>query len=521
MSCLRHPNVVLFMAASTKPPKLCIVMELMGLGSLFDLLHNELISDLPGRLKIKILYQAAKGMHFLHSSGVVHRDLKSLNLLLDNKWNVKVSDFGLTKFKDSMKKKDSTAQVGSVHWMAPEVLAEQSNVDWMTADVYSYGIIIWEVITRCQPYHGLSPAAVAVAVIREASRPPRFHAGGGISEKEKELERISIACWSQDPVGRPDFLSIMEDIGRVGQRFGVEGVSAMSTNTTTTTSTGTSSSYTGNGGSNNSSGLSINMSMTLTNGYSHTPSVTSSYNDYYNKSINTNNRDVSTAIASASNHLDSEPSSSDNNNSNGRVAHAHLDHMMAVKVPRKDVCFVVCDVMHADDLWHRDPEKAFSTVGTFIRTVKETAFAFKGHIFSSSHLNSGGTFMLSFSTASSAMRFALELQRECSKHEYLSSMTRVGMSMRQGVCRSPGDDKLRYKYVSEDYKYACLACVKAREGHILCTRRFVKASKSEIGAGDSSTTSAMAASGIAHTLAVDLSRIRWVLALRTRVPIHT
>ncbi len=49
MSCLRHPNVVLFMAASTKPPKLCIVMELMGLGLLFDLLHNELISDLPGR----------------------------------------------------------------------------------------------------------------------------------------------------------------------------------------------------------------------------------------------------------------------------------------------------------------------------------------------------------------------------------------------------------------------------------------------------------------------------------------
>jgi hypothetical protein len=93
--------------------------------------------------------------------------------------------------------------------------------------------------------------------------------------------------------------------------------------TNTTTSTGTSSSY--NGGSNNSSGLSINMSMTLTNGYSHTPSMTSSYNDYYNKSINTNNREVATAIASASNHLDSEPSFSDNNNSNGRVAHAHLD----------------------------------------------------------------------------------------------------------------------------------------------------------------------------------------------------
>jgi serine/threonine protein kinase len=64
-------------------------------------------------------YQAAKGMHFLHSSGIVHRDLKSLNLLLDNKWNVKVSDFGLTKFKEEVKAGE--AVVGSVHWTAPEV----------------------------------------------------------------------------------------------------------------------------------------------------------------------------------------------------------------------------------------------------------------------------------------------------------------------------------------------------------------------------------------------------------------
>jgi serine/threonine protein kinase len=55
-----------------------------------QLLHNELVPELPFALICKIAYQAAKGMHFLHSSGIVHRDLKSLNLLLDNKWNVKV-----------------------------------------------------------------------------------------------------------------------------------------------------------------------------------------------------------------------------------------------------------------------------------------------------------------------------------------------------------------------------------------------------------------------------------------------
>ncbi|ELR22246.1 protein kinase domain containing protein [Acanthamoeba castellanii str. Neff] len=124
MTALRHPNVVLFMAACTKPPKMCIVMEFMSLGSLYDLLHNELIPEIPFALKVKVAYQASKGMHFLHSSGIVHRDLKSLNLLLDSKWNVKVSDFGLTKFKEDMKKGDAKNMVGSVHWTAPEILQE-------------------------------------------------------------------------------------------------------------------------------------------------------------------------------------------------------------------------------------------------------------------------------------------------------------------------------------------------------------------------------------------------------------
>ncbi len=69
MTTLRHPNVVLFMGACTKPPTLCIVMEYMALGNLHDVLHNELIPDIPDALKIKMAKQAAKGMYFLHSSG--------------------------------------------------------------------------------------------------------------------------------------------------------------------------------------------------------------------------------------------------------------------------------------------------------------------------------------------------------------------------------------------------------------------------------------------------------------------
>jgi serine/threonine protein kinase len=230
MTALRHPNVVLFMAACTKAPKMCIVMEFMSLGSLMEvrrnlamllhrtytqsapcpqLLHNELIPEIPFALKAKMAYQASKGMHFLHSSGIVHRDLKSLNLLLDAKWNVKVSDFGLTKFREDINTKGGAVHdiAGSVHWTAPEVLNESGDVDLILADVYSFGIILWELLTREQPYLGLSPAAVAVSVIRDNLRP-------AIPENTASLwpieyEELITSCWHQDPTIRPTFLEVM------------------------------------------------------------------------------------------------------------------------------------------------------------------------------------------------------------------------------------------------------------------------------------------------------------------------
>ena len=125
-----------------------------------QLLHNELIPDIPFALRNKMAYQAAKGMHFLHSSGIVHRDLKSLNLLLDSKWNVKVSDFGLTKFKEEMNRTTAKEIQGSVHWTAPEILNEAMDIDFMVADIYSFGIILWELMTRQQPYMGMRYAAL-------------------------------------------------------------------------------------------------------------------------------------------------------------------------------------------------------------------------------------------------------------------------------------------------------------------------------------------------------------------------
>ncbi|AGO82793.1 Serine/threonine protein kinase [Pandoravirus dulcis] len=225
MTSLRHPNVVLFMAACTKPPNMCIVMEYMALGSLYELLHNELIPELPFVLKAKMAYQASKGLYFLHSSGIVHRDVKSLNLLLDNKWNVKVSDFGLTKFRADLADGAGTAPIGSVHWMAPEVLDESLDVDYAMADVYSFGIILWEVLTREQPYAGMSPAAIAVAVIRDGAR-PLMPADPTAAHPQAYVDLVH-DCWHRDPTVRPTFMEIMTRLSAMhGESSSGVGVSS-------------------------------------------------------------------------------------------------------------------------------------------------------------------------------------------------------------------------------------------------------------------------------------------------------
>lgn len=88
--------------------------------------------------------ETARGVHYLHSCHppVLHRDLKSLNLLLDESGRVKLADFGWTKGLDNY----MTGKIGTYQWMAPEVIASQKYSE--KADVFSYGIILWEIASR-------------------------------------------------------------------------------------------------------------------------------------------------------------------------------------------------------------------------------------------------------------------------------------------------------------------------------------------------------------------------------------
>ena len=94
----RHPNIVLMMGAITTPPNLCLVMELVKEGTLFDLLHRKKV-NLSDPDKRRIAIQMVSVIYYLHQHGIVHRDIKSHNFLLTRNLDIKLCDFGLARHK--------------------------------------------------------------------------------------------------------------------------------------------------------------------------------------------------------------------------------------------------------------------------------------------------------------------------------------------------------------------------------------------------------------------------------------
>ncbi|KAF5740548.1 EDR1 isoform 1 [Tripterygium wilfordii] len=201
MRRLRHPNVVLFMGAVTRPPHLSIITEFLPRGSLFKILHRP-HCQIDEKRRIKMALDVARGMNCLHTSTptIVHRDLKTPNLLVDKNWNVKVGDFGLSRLKhNTFLSSKSTA--GTPEWMAPEVLRNEPSNE--KCDVYSFGVILWELATLRLPWSGMNPMQVVGAVGFQKRR----------LEIPKEVDplvaRIIWECWQTEPNLRPSFAQLI------------------------------------------------------------------------------------------------------------------------------------------------------------------------------------------------------------------------------------------------------------------------------------------------------------------------
>jgi len=206
MRSLRHPNIVLLMGAVTQPPNLSIVTEYLSRGSLYRLLHRHgARENLDDRRRLSMAFDVAKGMNYLHKRNppIVHRDLKSPNLLVDKKYTVKVCDFGLSRLKANTFLSSKTA-AGTPEWMAPEVLRDEPSNE--KSDVYSFGVILWEIMTLQQPWSNLNPAQVVAAV---GFKGRRLDIPSSVDPK---VAAVIESCWAREPWRRPSFASIMESL---------------------------------------------------------------------------------------------------------------------------------------------------------------------------------------------------------------------------------------------------------------------------------------------------------------------
>ena len=171
MSKMRHPNVVLLMGICSAAPNLAIVTEYLARGSLYRLLHHT-ETPLDMRRRVKMGIDMAKGMAYLHSASppIVHRDLKSPNLLVDETFTVKICDFGLARFKQDTFVQTVNGCAGTPNYMAPEVLRNEKFNE--KCDVFSMGVVLWELITRKEPC--ADPPHIALPLFFSCDPPHRL-----------------------------------------------------------------------------------------------------------------------------------------------------------------------------------------------------------------------------------------------------------------------------------------------------------------------------------------------------------
>uniref|UniRef100_A0A7N0SYD4 non-specific serine/threonine protein kinase n=1 Tax=Kalanchoe fedtschenkoi TaxID=63787 RepID=A0A7N0SYD4_KALFE len=173
----------------------CVVVEYVAGGTLKNYLIRNRRKKLPYKAVIRIALDLARGLSYLHSQKIVHRDVKTENMLLDARTNLKIADFGVARV-EAQNPKDMTGETGTLGYMAPEVLDGKPYN--RKCDVYSFGICLWEIYCCDMPYADLTFVEVSSAVVRQNLRPdiPRCCPNAFASIMKK--------CWDGNPDKRPE-----------------------------------------------------------------------------------------------------------------------------------------------------------------------------------------------------------------------------------------------------------------------------------------------------------------------------
>lgn len=212
MNALHHESVVQFMGVAYDDlrQRLCLVTELMERGSLSDLLYRK-GANLSLSLKLKLAIHAVEGMVYLHEQSIMHRDLKTQNLLVSSNWDCKISDFGISTVKNRTM---TMTCIGTPLYMAPEVLQHSRYSE--KADVFSFGIVLVELFTGRPAYaplqeEGISDAQLMFMIVAEGLRPD-------LSELPQSLGELVADCLGPEEFMRPSFDEILKRLKRLQKK---------------------------------------------------------------------------------------------------------------------------------------------------------------------------------------------------------------------------------------------------------------------------------------------------------------
>ncbi|XP_017843896.1 mitogen-activated protein kinase kinase kinase 13 isoform X2 [Drosophila busckii] len=201
---LDHENIIKFKGVCTQSPVFCIIMEFCPYGPLQNILKEEQVM-LPSRL-VSWSKQIALGMQYLHSHKIIHRDLKSPNILISTNEVVKISDFGTSREWNEISTKMSFA--GTVAWMAPEVIRNEPCSE--KVDIWSYGVVLWEMLTCEIPYKDVDSSAIIWGV---GNNSLKLLVPSTCPEGFKLLVKL---CWKSKPRNRPSFRQILSHLDIAG-----------------------------------------------------------------------------------------------------------------------------------------------------------------------------------------------------------------------------------------------------------------------------------------------------------------
>uniref|UniRef100_A0A8B9SDZ6 Receptor-interacting serine/threonine-protein kinase 2 n=1 Tax=Apteryx owenii TaxID=8824 RepID=A0A8B9SDZ6_APTOW len=224
----RFSYILPILGICNEPEFLGIVTEYMTNGSLNQLLHGkDVYPDIPWCLRFRILYEIALGVNYLHNMNppLLHHDLKTQNILLDDEFHVKIADFGLSKWRvismSQSRSETSLPEGGTIIYMPPEDYnPSQKTRASVKHDIYSYAIIMWEVMTRKQPFKEvINPLQIMYSV----SQGQRLD----LSEESLSMDiphralvtRLIASGWAQNPDERPSFLKCLIDLEPVLRTF--------------------------------------------------------------------------------------------------------------------------------------------------------------------------------------------------------------------------------------------------------------------------------------------------------------